>query len=170
MMWIVFLRENLIDRDKASEKLVKAKLSLGLGLRVPKRLLIKNVKRLKNVVKKGRVKNLGFLKKRSALLFSVEKRYLLADEGVTYQVANICLYVDLLQDSICTVPIQHMDDFIALEIIHAVRPFTEKVHILCNSDALLTLIEKRASAILLPFTTDSKHGGRSQVSFCGCVI
>ena len=86
----------MIDRDKASEKLVKAKLSLGLGFRVPKRLLIKNVKRLKHVVKKGRVKNLGFLKKRSALLFSVEKCYLLADEGITYQVANICLYIDLL--------------------------------------------------------------------------
>ena len=134
----------MIDRYKASEKLVKAKLSLGLGFRVPKRLLIKNVKRLKHVVKKGRVKNLGFLKKRSALLFSVEKRYLLADEGVTYQVANICLYVDLLQDSICTVPIQHMDDFIALEIIHVVRPFIEVVHILCNSDALLTFIKKQA--------------------------
>ena len=70
MMWIVFLRQNLIDRDKASEKLVKAKLSLGLGFRVPKRLLIKNVKRLKHVVKKGRVKNLGFLK-RGVLCFSL---------------------------------------------------------------------------------------------------
>ena len=40
--------------------------------------------------------------------------------------------------------IQHMDDFIALEIIHAVQPFTVAVHILCNSDALLTLIKKQA--------------------------
>nr|POE48560.1 hypothetical protein CFP56_49854 [Quercus suber] len=150
-----------LEKDKVSKKLVKAKLSLGLGLRVPKRLLIKNVKRLKHVVKKGRVKHLAFLKKRSALLFSVEKRYLLADEGVTYQVANICLYVDLLRDSPCTTPIQHIDDFIALEIIHAVRPFTEAMHILFNSDALLTLIKKRASGIVLPFTTDSKHGGRN---------
>ena len=74
----------------------------------------------------------------------MEKCYLLANEGVTYQVANICLYVDLLRDLLCTMLIQHMDDFIALEIIHAVRPFTEAMHILCNSDALLTLIKKQA--------------------------
>ena len=140
MMWIVFLRQNLIDRDKAFEKLVKAKLNLGLGLRVPKRLLINNVKRWKHVVKKGRAKNLGFIKKRSALLFSVEKRYLLADEGVTQQVANICLYIDLLRDSLCTVPIQHMDDFIALEIIHAIRPFTEAMHIMVVEIAIWILV------------------------------
>ncbi|KAL4634232.1 hypothetical protein ACB092_04G184900 [Castanea dentata] len=85
-------------------------------------------------------------------------------------VANICLYVDLLCNSLWKVPIQHIDDFIALEIIHAVRPFTEVVHSFCNSDALLTLIKKCSVNIVLPFTAQSKHGGRSQVSFCGCVI
>ena len=151
MMWIVFLRENLIDRDKASEKLVKAKLSLGLGLRVPKRLLIKNVKWLKHVVKKGRVKNLGFLK-RGVLCFSLWRSVIcwrtkeLLIRWLTFVCMLICSRIQYAQCQFSTWMISLLWKS-SMPSVHLPRR--------CTSCAILTPCSLSSRNVLVPFFSHS---------------
>lgn len=84
--WIKLMRHNFV------EKLVKANLNLPVGLNVSKRLVVKNGLDVTVVMKKFRAKNRGWIKKRRAPLYNVERGYLLVEEGLNWQVARFaCL-------------------------------------------------------------------------------
>nr|POF01823.1 hypothetical protein CFP56_06204 [Quercus suber] len=107
------MRHNFAHWNKAKKKLVKAKLNLPVGLNVSKRLVWKNGLDVTVVMKKFRAKNKGWIEKRRAPLYNVERGYLLVEEGLNWQVASICLFSISLHRSLnmqaTTVPIGDMD-------------------------------------------------------------
>ncbi|XP_050256735.1 uncharacterized protein LOC126702132 [Quercus robur] len=152
-LWIKFLRYNFADWNRAKKKLAKAKLNLPAGLNVSKKLMVKNGLDATAVMKKSRAKNRGWMEKRRATLCNVEREYFLAEEGLNWQVASICLFsislYRLLNVPGTVVPIGDIDDFLSLEVIHAIFPLTEGVLLLCESDDLLGKIKERATLIHL---------------------
>ena len=152
-LWIKFLRYNFADWNRAKKKLAKAKLNLPAGLNVSKKLMVKNGLDATAVMKKSRAKNRGWMEKRRATLYNVEREYFLAEEGLNWQVASICLFAISLYRSLnvpgTVVPIGDIDDFLSLEVIHAIFPLTKGVLLLCESDDLLGTIKERATMIHL---------------------